>query len=81
MNNLTPVLTITSAYTVCGGVIKVVGYKEGIFQIGEIVKVKSDTNSFYASVISFDFKSDTIELILENFGNNTIEIGMVIYQA
>ncbi|MFL2569545.1 MAG: hypothetical protein ACJ0QH_02430 [Flavobacteriales bacterium] len=59
-------------------VLKVIGEKKKVVEIGQNVKIVSANNSLFASVIDFKILSKTIELSLENFGENALKIGMQV---
>ena len=59
-------------------VLKVIGEKKKVVEIGQNVKIVSANNSLFASVIDFKILSKTIELSLENFGENELKIGMQV---
>tara|TARA_A200000113_G_scaffold38433_1_gene31339 strand:+ start:717 stop:965 length:249 start_codon:yes stop_codon:yes gene_type:complete len=78
MTHLSPILTIKSVHSICGGAVKVIGEKKKVVEIGQNVKIVSANNSLFASVIDFKILSKTIELSLENFGENELKIGMKV---
>ncbi len=80
MTHLSPILTIKSVHSICGGAVKVIGEKKMV-EIGQNVKIVSANNSFFASVIDFKILSQTIELSLENFGENELKIGMQVFKT
>ena len=49
--------------------------------IGQNVKIIGAKHSFFASVIDFKILSQTIELSLENFGENELKIGMQVFKT
>jgi hypothetical protein len=79
MIHLSPILCIKSVHSICGGAVKVIGEKKKVVEIGQNVKIVSANNSFFASVIDFRIHSQTIELRLENFGENELKIGMQVF--
>lgn len=81
MTHLSPILTIKSVHSICGGAVKVTGEKKKVVEIGQNVKIVSANNSFFASVIDFKILSQTIELSLENFGENNLKIGMQVFKT
>ena len=80
MTHLSPILTIKSVHSICGGAVKVIGEKKMV-EIAQNVKIVSANNSFFASVIDFKILSQTIELSLENFGENELKIGMQVFKT
>ena len=78
MTHLSPILTIKSVHSICGGAVKVIGEKKKVVEIVQNVKIVSANNSLFASVIDFKILSKTIELSLENFGENELKIGMQV---
>ena len=81
MTLLSPILTIKSVHSICGGAVKVIGEKKKVLEIGQNVKIVSANNRFFASVIDFKILSQTIELSLENFGENELKIGMQVFKT
>lgn len=81
MTHLSLILTIKSVHSICGGAVKVIGEKKKMVEIGQNVKIVSANNSFFASVIYFKILSQTIELSLENFGENELKIGMQVFKT
>ncbi|MGB1988616.1 MAG: hypothetical protein ACPIA4_05475 [Flavobacteriales bacterium] len=81
MTHLSPILTIKSVHSICGGGVKVIGEKKKVVEIGQNVKIVSANNSFFASVIDFNILSQTIELSLENFRENELKIGMQVFKT
>ena len=81
MTHLSPFLIIKSVHSICGGAVKVIGEKKKMVEIGQNVKIVSANNSFFASVIDFKILSQTIELSLENFGENELKIGMQVFKT
>ena len=74
------ICTISNLYNVCGGAIMVIGKNNGISDIGNNVRVVENNNHFfYASVIEVLITEKTIEITLDNFGENILKKGMKIY--
>tara|TARA_B100001059_G_scaffold74520_2_gene72085 strand:+ start:1105 stop:1347 length:243 start_codon:yes stop_codon:yes gene_type:complete len=76
------IFKISDILSVCGGAIKVIGENKGTNEIGDNVRIGNENdNFFYASVIDASITQKSIEITLENFGENEIKKGMVIYQS
>ena len=81
MTHISPILTIKSVHSICGGAVKVIGEKKKVVEIDQNVKIVSTNNNFFASVIDYKILSQNIELSLENFGENELKIGMQVFKT
>lgn len=81
MTDLSLILSIKSVHSICGGAVKVIGDKKKVVKIGQNVKIVGANQHFFASVIDFKILSQTIELSLENFGENELKIGMQVFKT
>lgn len=81
MTHLSPILTIKSVHSICGGAVKVIGEKKKVVEIDQNVKIVSTNNNFFASVIDYKILNQNIELSLENFGENELKIGMQVFKT